>query len=201
MSSSAFSSGRFGSRHVSFRVVCLHANGTTSLLKVCTRLDEANFVARQFADAHLAKLRVDRALIVLDAERPRSVHVQRWNGDVVSGTWETLNGQVGYCFEFLDRAPQRKRQRDRDGQVSRHHAPAFAQSSETSVASGTIVEAVLLERRTRKGGWFAELIDGKVSGPITGTVPPGLNPAPGQRVSLKVCGVQRDGRFAQFAWR
>jgi hypothetical protein len=66
--------------------------------------------------------------------------------------------------------------------------------------AGDIVECILLERRTRNNGWFAQLVGWRASGPITGVASDLIDWQPGQRVRLKLCGIKLETGFAQLAW-
>jgi CRISPR-associated protein Cmr6 len=80
-------------------------------------------------------------------------------------------------------------------QVDRREGPLTggrsqrAEALRSSPRSGDRVEAVLLEERTKRGGWKARHEPSGVSGPIqnSGDVPPGLKP--GDRVELVVASV------------
>ncbi|HBJ35208.1 MAG TPA: hypothetical protein DDZ51_10730 [Planctomycetaceae bacterium] len=66
--------------------------------------------------------------------------------------------------------------------------------------SGEIVDCVLLERRTKKGGWIASLVGSAISGPVTNSYEMPSDLVAGDRVRLKLCGIRPNTVFAQFAW-
>jgi hypothetical protein len=58
-----------------------------------------------------------------------------------------------------------------------------------------------LAKRTRKGGWNAQLVGRPLEGPITNSVDLPRSALPGQKVVLRVGAVSYDGKRIQFHWR
>ena len=69
-----------------------------------------------------------------------------------------------------------------------------------SFKSGDMCEAVLLEQKTRKGGWIAKISGTAYEGPITNSddVPTGT--LAGTTVKLKIGAVDKEGCRIQFTW-
>jgi hypothetical protein len=67
--------------------------------------------------------------------------------------------------------------------------------------TGDKVECVLLNEKTKKGSWRAELLKRPAAGPITNThqLPPSARQ--GQIVWLRVGVISKDGTRIQFHWR
>lgn len=64
--------------------------------------------------------------------------------------------------------------------------------------AGDVVEAVLLEERTKKGGWKARHVETGLAGPIVNSDALSVNRAPGDRITLVVTSVGR--REAAFRY-
>jgi hypothetical protein len=75
-----------------------------------------------------------------------------------------------------------------------------ANQARRSFKSGEFCTAVLLDRKSRKGGWVAAIPNTTLAGPITNTedVPAGLQP--GATVKLKIGAIDKDGSRSQFTW-
>jgi len=67
--------------------------------------------------------------------------------------------------------------------------------------SGELVRAVLLDNRTRRGGWRARLLESNLEGPITNSDNMPTSLVPGQTVELLVGASNRDGTHLQLSWR
>ncbi len=190
-----------------FRILCRRADGSVSLVKMVRSFSEAVSLAQVVAAKHLNKLRFNRAEILRDSARPREVYLERWEGRLLDGSWEFVTTEVGgYTFEFLDHPPRRHRLRDGDAPAQTAQAnqsPAIGASpvegTTDKFVSASIVACELLAQRTKKGGWFARILQTAASGPITNwqDMP---TCAPGQIVSLKLCGIKHETGFAQFQW-
>jgi hypothetical protein len=137
-------------------------------------------------------MRCDRLSVLLDSSRPREIYVEQWIGTLLEGRWERVDRNAGgYRFEFFDRPPRKTG----NGTWSDKSA-----ENGCGPQAGDYVECVLLEKRTRKNGWFARLVDHSASGPVTGEAPAEMNLMPGQQVQLKLCGIKLETGFVQFAW-
>jgi hypothetical protein len=66
--------------------------------------------------------------------------------------------------------------------------------------TGDKVECVLLDGKTRKGGWRAKLLKCGAEGPITNTADVPKSAEPGQMVTLRVGTITHDGKRVQFHW-
>ncbi len=189
-----------------FRIVCERANKTTALVRLCATLTEAVELSRRLTLGHLAKLKQHRKEVILQADRPRLVYVERWG---VAG-WEIVEPSAGgYRFEFLDRVPRRHNCKEQSSESIKVAAGPAVGASNSSLNSngaaiqlraGTLVLCKLLERRTRKGGWFAQVIGQTLSGPITNWRELPLSCQPGQEIELKICGVRLATVFVQLAF-
>ncbi|MEQ1828386.1 MAG: hypothetical protein ABL921_20665 [Pirellula sp.] len=188
-----------------YRILCRRADGSVGLVRLCSRLGDACRLAKSAVDRHLAKLRTDRLSMLMDSRRAREVYIEQWVGTLVEGHWEVLDRSAGgYRFEFFDTPV-------RSGKCANHafgNSQADAQGSLSAdpaspirdLRAGDIVECVLLEKRTRKNGWFAKLVGKHASGPVTGTAPVSTDLQAGQTVKLNLCGLKLESGFAQFAW-
>lgn len=83
--------------------------------------------------------------------------------------------------------------------IKHHHshqqkssASPLSKISESKISSGMLVEAQLIEQKTNKNGWKAQLIDMKVSGPIQNTADVPETCKPGDKVTLKVQSLSLD---------
>lgn len=188
-----------------YRIMCRHADGSVGLVRLCGRLGDACRLAKSSVDRHLVKLRTDRSSMLLDSQRAREVYIEQWVGTLVDGKWEMLDRSAGgYRFEFFD-TPLRssKRADHRWGNTKSRSQGSLSDETVSpgrDLRAGDIVECVLLERRTRKNGWFARLAAKPASGPVTGTAPTSSDFQAGQSVHLKLCGLKLETGFAQFAW-
>jgi hypothetical protein len=174
-----------------FRVSCLRANGTVTLVRLCATLSEAERWARAAADYHLAKLRADRATIVAQANRPRFISVEMWNEEL---GWESVDVACGgFSFEFLDRAPRVS--------IAKKKSPKVTVPMPTNeLRSGVVVDCELLAQRTRKGGWFARIVNKSISGPITNWSEMPTDLQAGDTVKLRVCGIRPETGFVQLRY-
>ena len=189
-----------------FRIVCLRVNGQVSLVRLCPTLLEATCLARQAAKQHLQRLRVNRKAIVARADRSREVYVERWTE---IGWTQVKPAAGGFRFVFLDRAPRvRRDQVNNSGPKGRAflstatggNGQPTAQRPHDALRTGSLMECQLLEKRTRKGGWFAKIVGQPLNGPITNWQELPSSAQPGQTITLKVCGVRRDTGFVQLAY-
>lgn len=175
-----------------YRILCRRADGSVGLVRFCLRLADASRIAKSLANRHLDKMRSDCLSVLLDNSRPREVYVERWTGTLLDGRWEIVDRSVGgYRFEFFDRPPRKPGKGNRADK---------SEKDGRALRAGDVIECVLLEKRTRKNGWFARLVDRSESGPVTGVAPAGKNLEPGLPVMLKLCGIKPDTGFVQFAW-
>lgn len=188
-----------------FRVVCHHADGSVGLLTLCQTLSGARTKARREVDQHLARLRSERLAVLLDAKRPTQIRVEQWIGEATSGAWKVVERREGgYEFTFHDSPPRKfrgKNSRESDSVSFRDGHSADLAEKSLAPQSGDLVECVLLERRTRRNGWFAKVATLPISGPVTGPAPHGQALEPGMKIVLRVCSCKLSTAAAQFAWQ
>lgn len=66
--------------------------------------------------------------------------------------------------------------------------------------SGDFCEAVLLARKTNKGGWIAKIANTNYEGPITNTSDVPTSMLPGKIMKLKIGAIGKTGDSIQFTW-
>ncbi|HMO15111.1 MAG TPA: hypothetical protein PKD64_13425 [Pirellulaceae bacterium] len=190
--------------HGRYRILCRRANGTVGLVRLCTQRSDACRIARSLVDRHLTKLRLDLASVLADSARPREVYIEQWVGHATDGHWAVVSQcEGGYRFEFFDRrvrSCQPEKSATNGSSVKQAEPSVDAKLVNRAPRAGDVVQCVLLEKRTRKNGWFAKIVDQPASGPITGEVPAELHLEAGRRVHLKICGIKLETSFVQLAW-
>lgn len=188
-----------------FRIIANQADGSVALLTLCQTLTAARHKARQEVDRHLARLRENRLEVLLDRKRPSQVQVEQWIGTATSGQWKVVErSEGGYQFTFYDSPPRRhKHQKPYAGATQRNQNSDSTRGTPTDPLTpqcGDLVECVLLEKRTRKNGWFAKVVGYPVSGPITGSPPSSQALQPGMKIKLRICSFKLSTGAAQLAW-
>jgi len=246
------------------RLMCRCADGSVQLLRVYHSLSETLAACNLLIEAHLLKLRTQRAAVLADPQRPRIIYVERWVGTATHGDWVTVlpgdfrrqvygrwNAEKN-CLElvvprvrceFFDHAPRVQRGANsaakpssnagringsarsiatkapiapapvRGADVAMPQVPAGVKLRKSAahntandqdidlalLTTGDLVNCVL-SGRTRKNGWFARLMCGAASGPISNAsrMPEGLEV--GQSVQLRLNGINIAKQFASFRW-
>ena len=163
-----------------YRTVTCKADGRYVVIAAWSTFDKALGCSYGFYAAE--KLRYETLKTTENAlysAKYFSVFVQRHASNGGHGTWTTVTPTLlRLDFDCVDQV-SRKRQ---------------------SFKSGEYCTAVLLDRKTRKGGWIATIPDTAYEGPITNTeeIPAGLQP--GATVKLKIGAIDKDGNRIQFMW-
>lgn len=209
----------------SARVMCRQADGSLVLVRICRSLAGALAECSLLIDAHLVKLKTDRKAVLSDPQRPREVYVERWIGSVDQGAWvpaqsgdfngpiygrKIADGKVALCmprvrFEFLDQPPRVYCEvKNSHGLKSAGAGNAMSTTATSTIAAPDLTKGAqvicLLTGRTKKGGWFAKLVTGDASGPVTNgdQMPSSLKI--GQQVLLRLNGINGEGKYASFQW-
>ena len=168
------------------RVMSLHANRTTALVglhgTIAAAIRQAEIVFRHH-----------QALAMRDPISYRSaedclvrVFVQRWHGSLTEGVWSTVPNR----HDGFDKAISFKRPSKRSSQDLLEH----------QWRTGEKVECVLLEKRTRRGGWRAKMLNAPYQGPITNSDIVPATVSAGEQVELRICSLSTRTSDAQFAW-
>ena len=175
-------------RQSGYRVMLLRANGKSSLISMARTMKAANKLAREVVDQHLEMLKTDWPKIVRRPDRPRAIYVQVWNGSPFQGVWETPPPQRGgYQFQFHDR---------RRGPKQFH----TYEKTQAKWKTGELVECLLLPKKTRRGGWRAQITGTQHEGTVTNWQDVPSHLCAGESVELKLCGISKQTGTAQFAW-
>ena len=166
-----------------YRVVARLCDGSRALVCLARSLDEAVAGARQFRDAVIAH----RGNLAHQGNRGRdriaAVCTEEWVGGSLEGRWERLGSNRG-GFVHVFRGPRED--------------PGTAGSGRPH--SGQKAQCVLLEQKTRKGGWRARLLGRELSGPVTNSADVPSSAGPGQVVTLRIGAMSADGGRIQFDW-
>ena len=177
--------------HCTYRVMLAEAGGRNGLMLMTPRRAEAKRFAKDFVAAELESRRRVGTVDTADEDRPRHIWVEVWRGTFGSASWQPLSKhQGGYSFEFYDRVVGRKKRRgNREDLIS-------LRSSD----GGKSAICVLLEQRSRRGGWRARTKDGRFTGPVTNwrELPESLSP--GSEVQLTLNCLSQDKGTCQFLW-
>jgi hypothetical protein len=164
-----------------YRVVVRLSGGGLALVSLARTLAQASAIARRFRNA--AQDPPGPRYVQVGAARRRLVAVltQEWVGGAADGRWRPIgDARGGFSFAFPV------------GEASERRA--------AQPQSGDLVECVLLDRKTRKGGWLARLADRPLEGPITNPAEVPSAARAGQRVVLRIGAIRRDGGRVQFHW-
>ncbi|MGB7342961.1 MAG: hypothetical protein WBD20_02000 [Pirellulaceae bacterium] len=168
------------SEQAAFRIMVQQATGDTALYRVESTLRQATRVAESACRRLQQKLDGERARVLLDLKRPRLVYIQQWVGSATIGHWDTIPlGKGGYVQRFHD---------------------AVATCENLALKSGQIVPCELLSRRTRRGGWRAQISQSEIVGPITNWPDVPTTWKAGDIVPLQLCCLSCRSRAAQFRW-
>jgi hypothetical protein len=157
--------------------------GAAGLVSLAESRSQAVALAARFRDNVLA-LRTGQAQPRRETEGLKSVYVEEWIGTLTSGRWVRLGpGRGGFFHGFSTRRGIRR-----------------AETPSIGPRSGARVACVLLEKRTRKGGWKARVLDRGLSGPVTNSADVPDSARPGQTVTLRVGAVDEMATRIQFQW-
>ena len=168
-----------------YRVMLLRADGEIALVYLAKTLGNAVRIAREASQNHLARLEIDWQQIIKCVDRPRMIYVEAWQGTPTDGAWKSVR-RNGFQFEFHDRRRGRRKQ--------------MQEPTKKSWETGSLVRCILLPRRTRKGGWRAEIAGTQHQGPVTNWQAIPANFTAGAEVELKLCSVSHQTGAAQFSW-
>ncbi|TWT92748.1 hypothetical protein [Stieleria varia] len=162
----------------SFRVMVTQAGGDVALFQAAPTLGAARRIAEAACLRHQARLEREHHVVMADPRRPRRVYVEQWVGTAIEGEWAPVPQiQGGFQRYFSDEAPGVEQRR---------------------IRSGEWVRCVLLDERTRRGGWRARLEGKRHIGPVLGDPPAGIKA--GDTVLLKLSSLSHRSHAAQFAW-
>jgi hypothetical protein len=183
-----------------YRVVALHRNHTESLVTLADNSRQAAIFARAFCDTLNANS--NRNGIV-------SVRTEEWVGTLAEGKWQPISrfdGGVSYRittrhFAQGTRQPRSYHQGGSSPSVGPHQTKTDEDRNPSLPCTGDEVECVLLNEKTRKGGWRAKFLKRPSDGPITNTHQVPQSARPGQVVVLRVGAISQDGVHVQFHWR
>jgi hypothetical protein len=160
-----------------FRVMARHRDHSLSLVTLAENGRQAVNLARKFCDR-----------IATASNGIALVRVEEWIGTLTEGEWKPVSlWHGGFSHRF---AAQLATRNGRNGD----------QRSQALPRTGDPVECVLLNKKTRKGGWMGKLLKRGTEGPITNTVDVPQSARPGQTVMLRVGSISQDGTRIQFRW-
>ena len=177
--------------HCTYRVMLAEAGGRNGLMLMTPRRAEAKRFAHDFVAAELESRRRVGKVDTADEYRPRHIWVEVWRGTFGSAHWQPLSKrQGGYSFEFYDRVFGRKQRRGSKKDLN----------SKRSSDGGKSATCVLLDQRSRRGGWRARTKDGRYTGPVTNwrQLPESLSP--GSEVQFTLNCLSQDKGTCQFLW-
>jgi len=158
-----------------YQVIALHRDQNRSLVTLAQNLRAATNLAKDFCDA------IERSG---HREGIATVRVEEWVGTLTEGEWVPVSlRHGGFSHRFVTRDSWKRDQRN----------PSLP-------TTGDKVECVLLDGKTRKGGWRAKLLKCGAEGPITNTADVPKSAEPGQMVTLRVGTITHDGKRVQFHW-
>ena len=159
-----------------YRTVARRADGPYVVIAAWSSFEKALGCSFGFYAAE--KHRYEAAPPAEKAVEYFSVFVQRREPNAGYNAWTTVS-QTLIRLDF-----------DCEAKALKHRLPK----------SGEYCEAVLLARKTKKGGWIAMIPGLNCEGPITNTedVPAGMLPE--TTVRLKVGAINKDGDHLQFTW-
>jgi len=163
-----------------YRVMARHRDHSHSLVTLAQSRLQAATRAKAFCDALEAGGSRDGIV---------SVRIEEWVGTLTEGEWKPVSPrQGGFSHRF---APQFAKGQARNGD---HRNPSLPRT-------GDRVECVLLDEKTRKGGWKARRLQGGTEGPITNSGDLPKSAKAGQTVMLRVGAISQDGKRIQFRWQ
>ena len=168
-----------------YRTVACKADGRYVVIAAWSTFDKALGCSYGFYAAEKVRYEtLNTAANAIYSAEYFSVFVQRRNANDSNNAWTTVTPTL-LRLDFDSGA--------KVGGVK-------ANPNRLSFKSGEFCTAVLLDRKSRKGGWFATIPNTTIEGPITNTedVPAGLQP--GATVELKIGAIDKDGSRIQFTW-
>ena len=138
-------------------------------------------LVRLFPTAKAARMRIQQFLEAPTDCWNNQLHtlwIKEWVGNAINGYWRRLLLRDGGAYFKVQAREKRKFQ----------------------VTSGETVDAVLLEQKTRRGGWNAALEANQlIQGPVTKASEWPSDWKPGLKVKLKLCSLSKSSSRAQFA--
>ena len=165
---------------VKYRTVASKADGSHIVLACWSTFDKALGCSFGFYAAEKHRYETSKSVKnAVYSAKYFSVFVQRPDPRSSSSGWTTVTKTL-LCLDFdcTEKMDPKRR----------------------SFKSGEECTAMLLGRKTRKGGWIAAIPDTDCEGPITNSddVPAGL--LPGDTVKLRIGAIDKDGSRIQFTW-
>jgi len=163
-----------------YRTVACKADGRYVVIAAWSTFDKALGCSYGFYAAEKVRYEtLKTAVSAIYSAEYFSVFVQRRNANDSNNAWTTVTPTL-LRLDF--------------------HSGVKANPKRHSFKSGEFCTAVLLDRKSRKGGWLATIPNTSLEGPITNTedVPAGLQP--GTTVELKIGSIDKDGCRIQFTW-
>ena len=158
-----------------YQVIVFHRDRSRSLVTLAQNLRAATTLAKAFCDA-IARCGLRDGIA--------SVRVEDWVGTITEGVWMSVSlRHGGFSHRFVTRDSGKRDQRH----------PSLP-------TTGDKVECVLLDEKTRKGGWRAKLLKCGAEGPITNTADVPKSAKPGQMVTLRVGAISHEDKRVQFHW-
>ena len=157
-----------------YRIMLKRANGDVVLARLCRTREEACHLAKKACKQHVERLKTHWWRISQSDIRPKEVFVETWRGGLTSGSWVLLR-----CDESPFRLPFKFHDRPR----------AYKHNRQRKFKSGEIVDCVLLQDKTRKGGWRAKVPGTIYQGPVTDWQSVPATKSAGESILLKVCSV------------
>ena len=158
-----------------YQVIALHRDQSRSLVTLAQNLRAATTLAKAFCDA------IERGA---HRDGIATVRVEEWVGTLTEGEWVPVSlRHGGFSHRFVTRDSGKRDQR-----------------SPSLPTTGDKVECVLLDEKTRKGGWRAKLLKCGAEGPITNTADVPKSAKPGQMVTLRVGAISHEDKRVQFHW-
>ena len=134
-----------------------------------------------FPTAKAARMRIEQfseAPTDCRKNQLKALWIEEWIGEPTNGYWRRLLLRNGGTYFKVMVSEERKFQ----------------------ITAGGIVDAVLLEQKTRRGGWNAALeVDPSIQGPITKMSEWPTDWKPSLKVKLQLCSLSKSSSRAQFA--
>ncbi|TWU46224.1 hypothetical protein Poly51_56200 [Rubripirellula tenax] len=165
-----------------YRVMVQNRDSTVALVCVEETLRAARLVA--LAIVRKQQARLDDGLVIGTAQgnQPKRVFVQAWVGTPTAGSWQAVNERRGGIDQVL-----------RPSRIVRHGKPSG------HFTSGDQVRCVLLDEKTRRGGWRARIAGTAHVGPVVVRGEPPRQWKSGMTVPLRLSSLSRRTGAAQFA--